>query len=75
MMGIAFYYIGAIYLFQSIYHYFVPVPSLVQAIEDAYKAEQEEMEKEKLAALKEQEINKDEAIDAEVEEKKEEKDL
>ena len=75
MMGIAFYYIGVIYLFQSIYHYFVPVPSLIQAIEDAYKAEQEEMEKERLAALKEQEIDKDEAIDAEVEEKKEEKDL
>ena len=75
MMGIAFYYIGAIYLFQSIYHYFVPVPMLVKAIEDAYKAEQEEQEKERLAALKEQsEINPEEAIDAEVE-KKEEKDL
>ena len=75
MMGIAFYYIGGIYLFQSIYHYFVPVPSLVQAIEEAYKAEQEEQEKERLAALKEQsEINPEEAIDAEVE-KKEEKDL
>ena len=75
MMGIAFYYIGAIYLFQSIYHYFVPVPSLIKAIEDAYKAEQEEQEKERLAALKDQEVNKDEAVDAEVEEKKEEKDL
>ena len=71
MMGIAFYYIGGIYLFQSIYHYFVPVPSLVQAIEEAYKAEQEEQEKERLAALKEQEINKDEAVDAEVEVKQE----
>lgn len=74
MMGIGFYYLGVIYLFQSFYHYFIPVPSLIKAIEDAYKAEQEEMEKEKLAALKEQEINKDEAVDAEVE-KKEEKNL
>ena len=68
MMGIAFYYIGAIYLFQSIYHYFVPVPMLTKAIEDAYKAEQEELEKEKLEAeAKEKEQS------AETEESKEEK--
>ena len=76
MMGIAFYYIGGIFLFESIYHYFVPVPTLVEAIQEAYKAEQEEMEKERLAALKDDsEIKKEEAEDAEVVEKKEEKDL
>ncbi len=72
MMGIAFYYMGGIFLFQAIYHYFVPVPTLVEAIQEAYKAEQEEMEKEKLAALKEQDVKKDEAVDAEVEVKQEE---
>ena len=72
MMGIAFYYIGSIFLFESIYHYFVPVPTLVEAIQEAYKAEQEEMEKERLAALKEDsEIKKEEAVDAEVSPKEE----
>ena len=76
MMGIAFYYIGGVFLFESIYHYFAPVPTLVEAIQEAYKAEQEEMEKERLAALKDDsEIKKEDAVDAEVEEKKEEKDL
>ncbi len=77
MMGIALYYAGTIYVFQSIYHYFHPVPMLVQAIEEAYKAEQEEQEKERLAALKQEteEFKKEDAVDAEVETKKEEKDL
>ena len=73
MMGIALYYAGVIYVFQSIYHFFHPVPMLIQAIEDAYKAEQEEQEKERLAALKEDEaFNSDAAIDAKVEPKQEE---
>ena len=45
MMSIAFYYVGAIYLFQAIYHYFVPVPMLIAAIEEAEQAEKEAQEK------------------------------
>lgn len=41
-MGILFYYLGAIYIFQGIYHYFKPVPSLIEAIEQAKQEEQQE---------------------------------
>jgi len=34
MMAFVFYYFGAIYLFQGIYHYFFPVPQIVEAIEE-----------------------------------------
>ena len=43
-----FYYFAAIYLFQAIYHWFFPIPSLVKAIEDtkeAMRKEQEELQK------------------------------
>lgn len=42
-MGILFYYLGAIYIFQSVYHYFFPVPSLVEAIEQAKQEETQEL--------------------------------
>ena len=37
MMSIAFYYLAAAYLFQSIYHYFYPIPAIIQAIEEEKK--------------------------------------
>ena len=43
MMGILFYYLGAIYLFQGVYHYFFPVPSLIEAIEQAKQEETQEL--------------------------------
>ena len=43
MMGILFYYLGVIYIFQGIYHYFFPVPSLIEAIEQAKEEEQKEL--------------------------------
>ena len=46
MMGILFYYFGACYLFQGIYHYFFPVPAVVNAIEETYKAIEEEQKQE-----------------------------
>lgn len=45
MMAIGFYYIGAIYLFQGIYHYFYPVPAIIEAIEQA-NAEEAQKEQE-----------------------------
>ena len=61
MMAIAFYYIGAIYLFQSIYHYFVPVPMLLVAIEEE-KAEKEKAEhKEEVEEQQPEETNKKES--------------
>ncbi len=60
MMGIGFYYLGAVYLFQGIYHYFRPVPAIVEAIEQA-KAEE----------LKEAEAAKQEELQKEVENEEE----
>lgn len=34
MMAIGFYYLAAAYLFQSIFHYFHPIPAIVEAIEE-----------------------------------------
>ena len=52
MVSIVLYYAGVIYIFQAIYHYFRPIPSIVQAIEEverrnaeAEKEEQAEEEK------------------------------
>ena len=39
MMGIAFYYFGADYLFQAIYHWFKPVPGMLESIEEEEKKE------------------------------------
>ena len=50
MMAFVFYYFGAIYLFQGIYHYFFPVPQILEAIEEMHQEE----EKQKLDAIKQQ---------------------
>ena len=43
MMGIVFYYLGANYIFQGIYHWFHPIPGLFDGIKEAEeKATQEE---------------------------------
>lgn len=42
MMGIVFYYLGAVYIFQGIYHWFRPIPGLLEDIQkEQQKAEQE----------------------------------
>ena len=43
MMSIVFYYFAAVYIFQGIYHWFHPVPGLMEDI----KKEQEQADKEK----------------------------
>ena len=48
MMTGAFYYVTAIYLFQAIYHYFYPVPMMLEAIkeeEESALAKKQEAEK------------------------------
>ena len=57
MMAIGFYYVAAIYLFQAIYHYYKPVPMMLQAIEEA----KQEEEKEKQADLPKEEQPAEEA--------------
>ena len=42
MMGILFYYFGAVYLFQGIFHYFIPSPALTSALVEAEKAEEQQ---------------------------------
>ncbi len=64
MMGIVFYYIGAVYLFQGIFHWFFPVPGLMEDV----RKEQEAAEKAKLEA----EAQKEEPIENSAEETKEE---
>ena len=45
MMGIVFYYLGAVYIFQGIYHWFRPIPGLLEDIrKEQQKAEQEAIE-------------------------------
>lgn len=46
MMSIGFYYLSAVYIFQGIYHYYHPIPMLLEAIEEE-KQEQEKKEQEK----------------------------
>ena len=65
MMGIAFYYVGAIYLFQAIYHYYHPIPALLSAIEEEKMEQAEEAREEAVKAQAESEEK--------VEEHKEEK--
>ena len=50
-MPCAFFYIACAYIFQGIYHYFHPIPLLLQAIEEEEKAKEE----------KENEENKEES--------------
>ena len=54
MMSIAFYYLAAAYLFQSIYHYFYPIPAIIQAIEE------EKKEKEAVPEAPAEEVKDDE---------------
>ena len=56
MMSIAFYYLAAIYLFQSIYHYFYPIPAIIEAIEE----EKKEKEQALVSETKEAQEKKDE---------------
>ena len=42
MLGCAFYYVFVVYLFEGIYHYYKPIPAIIQAIEETKKAEQEQ---------------------------------
>ena len=48
MMSIVFYYFGAVYVFQGIYHWFHPIPSL---IEDIKAEEAKALEEQKEAAI------------------------
>ena len=41
-VGIVLLYIGIIYCFQAVYHYYHPVPQMLEAIEEAKKAKLEE---------------------------------
>lgn len=68
MMAILFYYIGAVYLFQGIYHYFVPAPAIVEALEQIKEAEEaERLEEERKA----QEAKTEEVVGEAKEETKE----
>ncbi len=72
MMGILFYYLGACYLFQGIYHYFFPVPAIVAAIEETYQAMEEEERQAALLNNPESPIENEEQPSELIEENKEE---
>ena len=40
----AFFYVACVYVFQGIYHYYNPVPSVIEMIEEMEKEEQEQAE-------------------------------
>ena len=42
MLGSAFYYVFVVYLFEGIYHYYKPIPMIIQAIEESEKAKEEQ---------------------------------
>lgn len=44
MMTSAFIYVAAIYLFQGIYHYFKPIPAIIEAIKEADEEDQKKLE-------------------------------
>ena len=46
MMTGAFYYVTAIYLFQAIYHYFYPVPMMLEAIKEEEEKQVQEQNQE-----------------------------
>ncbi len=50
---IAFFYIACAYSFQGIYHYYNPIPILVQAIEEEQKAKEEKEKVEQESEIKE----------------------
>ena len=56
---IAFFYIACVYMFQGIYHYYHPIPLLLQAIEEEIKAK-EEKEKAKVEEAPQEETKEDE---------------
>ena len=64
MMAIVFYYLAAVYIFQGIYHWFHPIPGLMEDIKEEERKAQE-------AALEEAK-QKGEVIEDSVEEVKEE---
>ena len=45
MMSIAFYYVAVIYIFQGIFHYFHPIPAILEAIEEEKREREEEAKK------------------------------
>ena len=46
MMTSAFIYIAVIYLFQGIYHYFKPIPAIIEAIKEADEEDRKKLEEE-----------------------------
>ena len=60
-VGIVLLYVGAVYIFQAIYHYFRPIPQMLEAIEEAKQAalekEQEEQKNEENIEEKVEEEN------------------
>ena len=45
MMGIVFYYLGSVYVFQGVYHWFRPIPGLLEDVRnEQQKAEHEAIE-------------------------------
>ena len=56
MMGIAFYYIATTYLFQAIYHWFRPVPALLQEVEEEQQETIEDAIEEKNETTAEEQI-------------------
>ncbi len=74
MIGILFFYFAAVYLFQAIYHWFVPLPALANSRKDFEEQIRAEMEKEQAAQIEEPKpANDPNIIDAEVEPVKEDK--
>ena len=69
MMTAAFYYVAIVYIFQGIYHYYHPIPLMVQAIKEA-----EEAEREKALELEQKKTPEEtsEVIENKAEEKQEE---
>lgn len=60
MMGIVFYYFGAIYVFQGIYHWFHPIPSLIDDIKaEEAKALEAQKEKEEAEAPNEEQVKEE----------------
>ena len=59
MMSIAFYYLGANYIFQGIYHWFRPIPALIESIkEEEKKADMMPIENQAEEVKEEKEKNK-----------------
>lgn len=51
---IAFFYIACSYMFQGIYHYYKPIPLIVQAIEEETKAKEEKENQENQVEVQEE---------------------